>query len=99
MSAVTPTSADGAEQTHRPRGTPGRDLERRTVLELVDAVKEYPGTPPVRALDGVTLTVSRGEMVAVVGPSGSGKSTLLHLIGALDRPSCGVGQDRRRRSG
>ena len=59
------------------------------MLEVVDAVKEYPGTPPVRALDGVSFTVSRGEMVAVVGPSGSGKSTLLHLIGALDRPSAG----------
>jgi putative ABC transport system ATP-binding protein len=60
------------------------------VLELVDAVKEYPGSPPVRALDGVTFTVTRGEMAAIVGPSGSGKSTLLHLIGALDRPSGGT---------
>jgi putative ABC transport system ATP-binding protein len=59
------------------------------VLELAGAVKEYAGTPPVRALDGVTFTVARGEMVAVVGPSGSGKSTLLHLVGALDRPSGG----------
>ena len=62
----------------------------RPVLELLDTVKEYPGTPPVRALDGVTFTVTRGEMVAVVGPSGSGKSTLLHLVGALDRPSAGT---------
>jgi putative ABC transport system ATP-binding protein len=61
----------------------------RPVLELIDAVKEYPGAPPVRALDGVTFTVKEGEMAAVVGPSGSGKSTLLHLIGALDRPSSG----------
>jgi putative ABC transport system ATP-binding protein len=60
------------------------------VLELVDAVKEYPGNPPVRALDGVTFRVERGEMAAIVGPSGSGKSTLLHLIGALDRPSSGA---------
>ena len=48
---------------------------------------------------GSTFTVSRGEMVAVVGPSGSGKSTLLHLIGALDRPSGWVGQGGRRRPG
>jgi putative ABC transport system ATP-binding protein len=60
------------------------------VLALAGAVKEYPGAPPVRALDGVSFSVSRGEMLAVVGPSGSGKSTLLHLIGALDRPSQGT---------
>jgi putative ABC transport system ATP-binding protein len=60
------------------------------VLQLRDAVKEYPGSPPVRALDGVSLDVVSGEMVAIVGPSGSGKSTLLHMIGALDRPSQGT---------
>jgi putative ABC transport system ATP-binding protein len=59
------------------------------VLELTGAVKEYPGRPPIRAVDGVDLVVRAGEMVAVVGPSGSGKSTLMHLIGALDRPSSG----------
>ena len=60
------------------------------VLDLRDVTKEYPGTPPVRALAGVSLTVEEGELVAVVGPSGSGKSTLLHLAGALDRPSSGT---------
>jgi putative ABC transport system ATP-binding protein len=59
------------------------------VLELRDVVKEYPGTPPVRALDGVSLQVRAGELVALVGPSGSGKSTLLNVVGALDRPSSG----------
>jgi putative ABC transport system ATP-binding protein len=60
------------------------------VLELDDVVKEYPGTPPVRALDGVTLAVRSGELVGLVGPSGSGKSTLLNIVGALDRPTSGA---------
>ena len=88
MSAMPPTPT-AVPSRRRVSGTARPTSDPRTVLEVVDAVKEYPGTPPVRALDGVNFTVSRGEMVAVVGPSGSGKSTLLHLIGALDRPSGG----------
>jgi putative ABC transport system ATP-binding protein len=52
--------------------------------------KSYPGSPPVRALDQVSLAVAAGDLVAVTGPSGSGKSTLLHLMGTLDRPSAGT---------
>jgi len=47
------------------------------------------GRTAIRALDGVDLTVGRGEFAAVMGPSGSGKTTLLNLIGALDRPTSG----------
>jgi putative ABC transport system ATP-binding protein len=59
------------------------------VLELRDVVKAYPGSPPVEAVRGVTLTVAAGELAAVVGPSGSGKTTMLHLMAALDRPTHG----------
>ena len=65
------------------------DLGRNPALELENVVKEYPGNPPVRALDEVSIRVDHGELVAVVGPSGSGKSTLLHLMGTLDRPTSG----------
>ncbi len=58
-------------------------------LEMVGVVKEYPGTPPVRALNGVSLRVQPGELTAIVGPSGSGKSTMLHVMGTLDRPTEG----------
>ncbi|MFG3685570.1 ABC transporter ATP-binding protein [Micromonospora sp. NPDC047740] len=57
------------------------------MVELAEVTKVYPGG--VRALDGVSLTIRYGELVAIVGPSGSGKSTMLHLIGTLDRPSTG----------
>ncbi|HEX3489579.1 MAG TPA: ABC transporter ATP-binding protein [Streptosporangiaceae bacterium] len=60
-----------------------------TVLELDHVSRIYPGSPPVTALDGVSLMVAAGELVAVAGPSGSGKTTLLHLAGTLDRPSAG----------
>ena len=60
------------------------------VLELDQVTKQYPGSPPVRALAGVSLAVTAGELVAVAGPSGSGKSTLLHLIGTLDKPTAGT---------
>jgi len=59
------------------------------VLELRQVTKEYPGSPPVVALDRVDLAIRSGELLAIVGPSGSGKSTLLHVMGTLDRPSRG----------
>jgi putative ABC transport system ATP-binding protein len=59
-------------------------------LELEGVTKEHPGTPPVVALDSVSLTIGQGELVAVVGPSGSGKSTLLAVAGTLERPTSGV---------
>ena len=60
------------------------------VLQVKDLKKSYGNKPNIiKALDGVSFAVEKGEFIAVVGPSGSGKSTLLHMIGGLDTPSSG----------
>ena len=60
------------------------------LIRLEDVHKAYPmGGSELRALRGVSVTVERGEYLAVIGPSGSGKSTLMHIAGCLDRPTAG----------
>jgi ABC-type lipoprotein export system ATPase subunit len=68
-----------------PSSAPTSDAPAISARDLVRAFEDG----RVRALDGVTFEVARGETVAVMGPSGSGKTTLLNLLGALDRPTAG----------
>ncbi len=62
---------------------------QQPLIRLEGVSRLYSGRVPTLALDNVTTTVLRGEMVAVVGASGSGKSTLLNILGTLDRPTSG----------
>jgi putative ABC transport system ATP-binding protein len=60
------------------------------VIDIADLKKTYRmGDEVVTALAGVSLSIGRGEYVAVIGPSGSGKSTLMNILGGLDRPTSG----------
>jgi|SRR3972149_6210939 len=61
-----------------------------SIINIVDLYKTYgSGDSEVKALRGLSLSVNKGEMIAVMGPSGSGKSTLLNMIGCIDKPTVG----------
>lgn len=73
------------------------------ILRVENLTKVYgKGENAVRALDGVSFRVEKGDFISIIGPSGSGKSTLLHILGGVDKPSSGTvymnGQDVYQRS-
>ncbi len=92
------TTTTGAEERSKPevaaerraRIEAGRERRFRWVIEGYDLEKVYQiGASTVRAVDGISIQVRRGEFMAILGPSGSGKSTLLSLLGGLSRPTRG----------
>ena len=77
--------------TTPPMGTPSVPSASDPVIELQRVTKVYKtGSISVAALRGVSLNITQGEYVAVIGPSGSGKSTLMHILGCLDVPTSGL---------
>lgn len=90
-SAGGPDPADAAPKNSSPAPHPRVPREPPAVL-VRDLVKIYEpdrAELAVRAVDGVSFEIARGEYAAIVGPSGSGKSTLMHILGCLDRPTSG----------
>ena len=64
--------------------------KKETIIEVKNVFKEYHlGGVVVKALDGVSFSVTEGDFIVIVGPSGSGKSTLMHILGTLDQPTRG----------
>lgn len=73
------------------KSQPGDSHDTTTIIRLEQLTKHYiMGRTVVPALRGIDLTITRGDMVAIMGPSGSGKSTLMNILGCLDQPTSGT---------
>ena len=84
MTTARPSTRSSASATLSPTAAATPPM-----IALHQVSKQFSGKRDVIALDAVSLTIARGEMVSIIGPSGSGKSTLLNLVGGLDRPTAG----------
>lgn len=91
MSAETTLPSMRTPNPISPQASPPVLPETDALIELRDVFKIYTiGDQEVRALDGVSFKVHKGDFVAIMGPSGSGKSTLMHILGCLDAPTNGT---------